>query len=170
MTLSRTYNKVKVQNKLSVSFRTECGIRQGDSLSTLLFNIGLEKVMRNIEINPGGTIFNRTRQFMACADDVAVIGRSVGVLNEVLMQLQTVAASTGLAINTTKTKYTRSTETIGAANIDMKLNGQIYERVDNFNYLGAFVISKNETETDIKEKIAAGNRCFRAFNKMPGTR
>jgi hypothetical protein len=37
MTLSRTYNKVKIQNKLSGSFRTECGIRQGDSLSTLLF-------------------------------------------------------------------------------------------------------------------------------------
>jgi hypothetical protein len=48
MTLSRTYNKVKIQNKLSGSFRTKCGIRQHDSLSTVLFNVGLEKVMRNI--------------------------------------------------------------------------------------------------------------------------
>jgi hypothetical protein len=53
MTLSRTYNRVKIQNKLSGRFSTECGGRQGDSLSTLLFNIGLEKVIRNIEINPG---------------------------------------------------------------------------------------------------------------------
>jgi hypothetical protein len=104
ITLLKIYNKVKVQNKLSGSFRTECGIRQGDSQSTLLFNIGLEKVMRNIEINPGGISFNRTRQFMAYADDVAVTGRSVGVLNEVLMQLQTAAIFTGLVINTTKTK------------------------------------------------------------------
>jgi hypothetical protein len=126
--------------------------------------------MRNIEINPGGTIFNRTWQFMAYADDVAVIGRSVGVLNEVLMQLQTAAASTGLVINTTKTKYMRSKETIGAANIDIKLNGQIYERTDNFKYLGALVTSQNETQTGIKDKIAAGNRCFRAFNKTLGTR
>jgi hypothetical protein len=160
MTLSRTHNKVKIQNKLSGSFRTECGIRQGDSLSTLLFNIGLEKVMRNVEINPGGTIFNRTRQFMAYADDVAVIGRSVGVLNEVLMQLQTAAASTGLVINTTKTKYMRSKEIIGAANVGIKLYGQIYEKVDNFKYLGALVTSHNETETDIKDKIAVGNHCF----------
>jgi hypothetical protein len=85
MSLSRTYNKVKVQNKLSGSFRAECAIRHGDSLSTLLFNNVLEKVMINIEINPGGTIFYRTRQFMAYADDIAVIGRFVGVLNEVLM-------------------------------------------------------------------------------------
>jgi hypothetical protein len=55
-------------------------------------------------INPVGPIFNSSRQFMAYADDVAVIGRSLGVLNEVLMQLQTVAVSTGLVINTTKTK------------------------------------------------------------------
>jgi hypothetical protein len=52
----------------------------------------------------------------------------------------------------------------------MKLNGQIYERVDNFKYLGALVTSQNEMETDIKDKIAAGNRCFLTFNKMIGTR
>jgi hypothetical protein len=74
MTLSRTYNRVKIQNKLSGRFSTECGVRQGDSLSTSLFNIGLEKVIRNIEINPGGTIFNRTRQYMTYADDIVVIG------------------------------------------------------------------------------------------------
>jgi sporulation protein YlmC with PRC-barrel domain len=65
---------------------------------------------------------------MAYADDVAVIGRSVGVLSEVLMQLQTAAVSTGLVIITTKTKCMRSKETLGAANVDIKLNGQIYEK------------------------------------------
>jgi hypothetical protein len=169
MTLSKTYNKVKIQNKLSGSFRTECGIRQGDFLSTQLFNIGLEKVMRNIEINPGGTIFSRSRQFMAYADDGAVIGRSVGVLNEVLMQLQTAAVSTGLVINISKTKYMRSNDIINAAKTDIELNGQIYERVDNFKYLAALVTPQNDTETDIKDKIAMGNR-FRAFNKVLGTR
>jgi hypothetical protein len=41
---------------------------------------------------------------MAYADDVAVIGRCVGMLNEVLMQLHTATVSTRLVINTTKTK------------------------------------------------------------------
>jgi len=126
--------------------------------------------MRNIEINPGGPVFKRTGQFMAYAADLAVTGRSVGVLNKALTNLQTAAASTGFVINTTKTKYMRIEETIGAANIDMKLNGQICERVDNFKYLGALVTSQNEKETDIKDKIAAVDLCFRAFNKMLGTR
>jgi hypothetical protein len=74
--------------------------------------------------------------------------------------LQTAAVSTGLVINTTKTKNMSSKETTGAANIDIKLKGQIYERFDKFKYLGALVTSQNETETDIKDKIAEGNRCF----------
>jgi hypothetical protein len=37
--------------------------------------------MGNIEINPHGIIFNRTRQFIAYADDVAIIGKTVGLIN-----------------------------------------------------------------------------------------
>ena len=37
----------------------------------------LERVSRKIEINPGGTIYNRMIQVMAYADDVVLIGRSV---------------------------------------------------------------------------------------------
>jgi hypothetical protein len=53
------------------------GLRQGDSLSTLLFNLGMEKIIRNVKINPEGTIYNRTRQCLAYADDVLILGRSV---------------------------------------------------------------------------------------------
>jgi hypothetical protein len=52
----------------------------------------------------------------------------------------------------------------------IKLNGRIYEIFDNFKYVGALARSQNKTETDIKDKIAAGKRCFPAFNKMLGTR
>jgi hypothetical protein len=49
MTLETTYNKVKIQNKLSRQLMTKTGMRQGDSLSTVLFNITLEKVLRQIQ-------------------------------------------------------------------------------------------------------------------------
>jgi uncharacterized protein YfeS len=38
MTLANTYSKLKIQGKLSPSFETTTGLRQRDSLSTLLCN------------------------------------------------------------------------------------------------------------------------------------
>ena len=37
------------------------GLRQGNALSTALFNIVLEKVIGYVEINMNGTIFKRAR-------------------------------------------------------------------------------------------------------------
>jgi hypothetical protein len=39
------------------------GLRQGDALSTQLFNLILEKAIRNIEVNQGGSIYNRALQY-----------------------------------------------------------------------------------------------------------
>jgi sorting nexin-29 len=43
MTLANTYSNVKIQGNLSTSSETTTGLRQGDSLSTLLFNLCMEK-------------------------------------------------------------------------------------------------------------------------------
>jgi len=50
---------VKIQGQLTEVFGIQRGLTQGDALSTTLFNIVME-VIRNIETNPNGTIFNRT--------------------------------------------------------------------------------------------------------------
>jgi len=53
MTLANTNSKVKIQGKVLPSFETVIGLRQGDSLSTLLFNLRMEKIIRHVRINPG---------------------------------------------------------------------------------------------------------------------
>jgi hypothetical protein len=50
---------VKIQGKLTEVFNIERVLRQGDTLSRILFNIPLEELMRTIEINPTGMVFNR---------------------------------------------------------------------------------------------------------------
>ena len=51
MTLANTNSKVKIQRELSLGFET-IGLRQGDSLSILLFNLCMEKIIRKFGINP----------------------------------------------------------------------------------------------------------------------
>jgi hypothetical protein len=65
---------VKIQGQLTEAFGIERGLRQGDALSKTLFNIVLEKVIRNIEVKPHGTIVNRTRNYITKADKVLILG------------------------------------------------------------------------------------------------
>ena len=52
-------------------------MRQDDALATATVNVVLEKATKNIETNLTGTIVNRTRQHVARADGVLIVGQSV---------------------------------------------------------------------------------------------
>lgn len=51
-------------------FEVQNGLRQRDAVSTLLFNLVIETVIRNSKINRYGTLINRSQQVLAYADDV----------------------------------------------------------------------------------------------------
>jgi hypothetical protein len=58
---------------LTEAFYMDRGLRQSDALSTVLFNVVLEKVIRNIETNRNGMIVNRITQCTAYGHDVLVL-------------------------------------------------------------------------------------------------
>jgi hypothetical protein len=55
--------------------------------SIVLFNLTLEKIIHNLTVNPRGSIFNRTRQYVAYAYDAVTIGRSKQVNSEVIQEM-----------------------------------------------------------------------------------
>jgi hypothetical protein len=160
MALIESNCRVKIQGQLSSNFKVKVGLRQGDALSTILFNIVLEKVIRNIEINPNGTIFNRTRQYLAHVDEVVILGISVRATEEVLAQIRYAALKAGLVINESKTKYMRILRNETGDRSDLRVEGMVFEEAITFKYLGSLIIKKNEIGEEIKMRIAAGNRCY----------
>jgi hypothetical protein len=56
-TMEGTTAKVKTQNELSERFQIRNGLRQGDALACILFNIALENITREANINQRGNIF-----------------------------------------------------------------------------------------------------------------
>ncbi|XP_051864305.1 uncharacterized protein LOC127566314 [Drosophila albomicans] len=77
MTLSNTISSVKVGCGQSETFTTKCGLRQGDSLSCILFNILMESIIRKAGVHRTGTILtNRCVQLLGYADDIDIIGRT----------------------------------------------------------------------------------------------
>jgi hypothetical protein len=73
---------VKIQNDCSESFGTRQELRQGDALSTLVFYVVLEVIVRRANLQTTGTIYNKETQLLAYADDIDIVGRSVRSENE----------------------------------------------------------------------------------------
>jgi len=67
---------VNIYGKISCSFETVVGLRQGDALSTFFFNLCLGKVIRSVKTKPVTTL-DRARQCLLCADRVALQGHAV---------------------------------------------------------------------------------------------
>ena len=68
--------RVKVQTDLSEPLQITNGLRQGYSLSCLLSNISLVKVVRDAGIQTRATIFFKSIQLLTYVDVIDIMGRS----------------------------------------------------------------------------------------------
>jgi hypothetical protein len=87
-----------------------------------------------VSINPGGTIHSRTRQCLAYADDVVILGRSEGYIKKTLKEMAAITQQIGLQMNDTKTKYMLNRQ-VGNRVKEIELMGERYEKVESFKYL-----------------------------------
>jgi len=58
------------------------GLKQGDSLSPLLFNFALEYAIRRVQVNQDGFKLPGTQHLLAYADYVNILGGSIHTLKE----------------------------------------------------------------------------------------
>jgi len=58
---------MKIQNRLSDPTNVKNGVRRGDTLAFLLFNIAVEKVIGDAAVNIRGIIFCKSVQILAYA-------------------------------------------------------------------------------------------------------
>jgi hypothetical protein len=62
MCLTETYSRIWVGKNLSDMFPIRNGLKQGDALMPLLFNVALECVIRRMQVNQDGVKLNGTHQ------------------------------------------------------------------------------------------------------------
>jgi len=84
MTLTNSRAVVEVYQGKTDLFNINNGLRQGDSLSTILFNLVLEAALLKIDLRGNST---RTKQQYAYMDDV-IIARTQKTLKETFITLQ----------------------------------------------------------------------------------
>jgi hypothetical protein len=61
--LNETYSRVRKGKHLSDSFPVQNGLKQGDTLSPLLYNLASEYAIRNTQKNQNGLLLNGQTSF-----------------------------------------------------------------------------------------------------------
>jgi hypothetical protein len=78
--LNETYIRVRVGRHLSDIFPIKNGLKQGDALTLLLFNIVLDYAISRVQINHDSLKLNGTHQLLVYTDDFNILEGSVNNL------------------------------------------------------------------------------------------
>ena len=82
------------------------GLKQGDPLSPILFNLALQKVIQSIKMVPSGIKIGKEQlNVLAYADDIALFGKNEIALRKLFVEMENIARKFGLWIDQEKTKY-----------------------------------------------------------------
>ena len=129
---------VKYKHKISPSFPSQIGLKQGDPLSALLFTFFINDLVQKVSTDDDQNSFSLqdVNLFMLLyADDVVLFGKTPELLQHMLNNLSEYSAVWDLHVNTDKTKIMIFEN--GEKTIKIFTYGDIpLENVEYFKYLG----------------------------------
>jgi hypothetical protein len=160
---SKTEECVKLRKGISDVYNTNIGIKQGDNLSPMLFNIFLDDLATHLmspncdPIQLGDTKFNT----LLYADDLAILSTSQDGLQKCIDKLGTYCDQWGLKVNTDKTKVVIFRKAGKVAKcVKFLYKEKPIEIVNKYTYLGLSVNSAGNFTTAVKELALKGKKAL----------
>ena len=147
-------------------FQVKTGVRQGCVMSTLLFNIAIDWVMKQTTKDQKRglrwTIFS-TLEDLDYADDLALLSHTHQHIQEKTSRLEKFSQQIGLKINQKKTELM----TLNISNpTPVHVNGEDLPFTDEFTYLGSTVRSDGGAGKDISNRLNKARISFSMLNNV----
>ena len=158
-----------MNGKVSESFKTSVGVKQGDILRTLLFNIFINDLPKEIEKTTNSaelTLFHTTTNSLFFADDLAILALSKEDLQSKLENLNNYCKKWGLQVNLNKTKvmvFNKSGATI--KKYKFKFQNTELESVSQYTYLGFVFIPSGKMHTGIENLVNKAKKAWFGIQK-----
>ena len=153
--------RVRIDNWLSEECIIGRGVRQGCSLSPILYILYDEAMMKEAAedlkqgIQVGGEYISSVR----FADDKAIVADSAKGLQLLMTRLNEVTEEYGMKINIKKTKVMVVTKK-GHRKAKIEIAGQELEQVSHYKYLGSILTEDGRCEKDMKTRLAMAKGTF----------
>jgi sorting nexin-29 len=167
--MEKTVCAIKLGTEISRPFITQKGLRQGDALACCLFNIALEKIVRDAKVWTRCIIYNKSTQLLSYTDGIDIVGRTTTAMSESILRMEEAANSTGLEINEEKTKCMVITNKEARRNDlgkNLIIGDHNFEVVEDLKYLGTLINTKNNVSEEIKKRIIASNRSYHGLHTI----
>ena len=140
-------------------------VRQGISLSPLLFNIVLNFVMRRVELAGEGIELTSGRRLrdLAYADDICLLADDLEDLRVLTEAVVCEAGKVGLKVNTRKTEImnVRIND-----NRPIIIGNEPLQEVDKFVYLGCEIRKDGDIRNEVSIRIGKAGAAFRNMEKV----
>jgi len=152
-------NKVKFNGELSEEFSVETGLRQADALSSALFNIVLESVVKEVLDDATGLNIKKRQITLVAYVYNIIIGETEGVI-WTAKKLISKGKKIG-QVNDQKTKYLISRKE--HIQDSLVVGDLSFKRISNFKYLGVDINQQANSHEEMNRKITAGYQCYFAL-------
>ena len=164
--IKETYTEGTAQirtEKLSGRIKIMKGVRQGDTLSPVMFTAAVE-IFKRMNIEAGININGARLSNLRFADDIILFAECEEKLKDMLEGLNNEGKRDGMKLNKKKTKIMCNEVARSRLRTRVKIDGEELEEVIEYKYLGRLVTSGNEISKEIGQRITSGWRRFGEYS------
>lgn len=156
---------VKTRATTTDKVKINLGVRQGDSLSPLLFNLIMDRIIHKVRrVNQGYRMGNELLKILCYADDAVLFADSEDGLQWLIQAFYREALELNMVISIPKTKSMVIARE--PRRCKLEINNKIIEQVFSFNYLGVTISPYGSLKDSVRHQMNKAARISGALRNI----